>query len=320
MDEYQEVFGVPAETAQDAPAGEGENEREAAGPAPGEGERDQEPAAPGAEEQQDQPAPGVAGAEEGADADQQAGAAERHRQAQLRRQREDAARKTALQESRDKIYADIFTGQVNPFTGKPITSEADYNAWRAEKARRDLQQQRRQTEQQLSQAGLPADALRQIINQEVEHHPAVQQARQATMQAAAQAAKAAQERANAAIQKSLTAIGAEFPDIKSLDDIAKMPTAGRFNELVQKGLGLEDAFYLANRQELDQRRRAASRQAAINAAQSKAHLNAGVAGETADAVDVPADMAESYREMMPGATDAEIRKAYASYLKSIGRK
>ena len=243
-----------------------------------------------------------------------------NRPAQLRRQREDATRKTALQESRDKIYADIFAGQVNPFTGKPITSEADYNAWRAEKARRDLQQQRRQTEQQLSQAGLPADALRQIINQEVEHHPAVQQARQATMQAAAQAAKAAQERANAAIQKSLAAIAAEFPDIKSLDDIAKMPTAGRFNELVQKGLGLEDAFYLANRQELDQRRRAASRQAAINAAQSKAHLNAGVAGETADAVDVPADMAESYREMMPGATDAEIRKAYASYLKSIGKK
>lgn len=42
MDEYQEVFGVPAETAQDVPAGDGENEREDAGPAPGEGERDQE--------------------------------------------------------------------------------------------------------------------------------------------------------------------------------------------------------------------------------------------------------------------------------------
>lgn len=99
------------------------------------------------------------------------------------------------------------------------------------------------------------------------------------------------------------------------------PTAGRFNELVQKGLGLEDAFFLANRQELDQRRRGGpAGQAAINAAQGKRHLNAGVAGETADAVDVPADMAESYREMMPGATDAQIRKAYASYLKSIGKK
>lgn len=86
MDEYQEVFGVPAETAQDAPGGEGENEREDAGPAPGEGERDQEPAAPGAEEQQEEPASGAAGTEDGADADRHSGAEERHRQAQLLRQ------------------------------------------------------------------------------------------------------------------------------------------------------------------------------------------------------------------------------------------
>ena len=319
MDDYQEVFGVPAETAEHpAPAGEGENEREDAAPAPEEGERDQEPAVPGTEEQMEGPASGAADAAEETGAQDQA--EERHRQAQLRRQREEAARQTALQASRDKIYADIFAGQVNPFTGKPITSEADYKAWLTEKNRRDTQQQRAQMERKLSDAGLPADALRQIISQEVEHHPAVQQARQATMQAALQSARAVRQRADAAIRKSLAAIGAEFPEIRTLDDIARMPTAGRFNDLVQKGIGMEDAFYLANRQELDQRRRAASRQAAISAAQSKAHLSAGVAGETADAVDVPADMAESYREMMPGATDAQIRKAYASYLKSIGKK
>lgn len=321
MDEYQEVFGVPAEEAEIAPAGEGENEREDAAPAPEEGERDRDVADPGTEEQETQeeaePAP-EAGTASGAE--NQDDPRERHRQAQLRRQREEAERRSALQASRDKIYADIFAGQVNPFTGKPITSEADYKAWLNEKSRRDTQQQRAQTERKLQDAGLPADDLRQIIRQEVENHPAVMQARQATMQAAAQAARAARERADAAIRKSLTAISAEFPEIKTLDDIAAMPTAGRFNELVQKGLGLEDAFYLANRQELDQRRRAASRQAAISAVRSKSHLNAGVAGEAAEAVDVPADMAESYREMMPGATDAQIRKAYASYLKSIGKK
>lgn len=320
MDEYQEVFGVPAETAQEAPAGEGENEREDAGPAPEEGARDQDPAVPGTEEQLEESPSVPAAPEEKAGEQAQDKAEERHRQAQLRRQREEAARQSALQASRDKIYADIFTGQVNPFTGKPITSEADYKAWLAEKNRRDTQQQRRQMEQKLSDAGLPADALRQIISQEVEHHPAVQQARQATMQAALQSARAVRQRAQEAIGKSIAAISAEFPEIKSLDDIARMPTAGRFNELVQKGIGIEDAFFLANRQELDQRRRAASRQAAINAAQSKRHLSAGVSGETAEAVDVPADMAESYREMMPGATDAQIRKAYASYLKSIGKK
>ena len=90
-------------------------------------------------------------------------------------------------------------------------------------------------------------------------------------------------------------------------------------KLVQQGATLEDAFWLANRQELDQRRRAASRQAAINAAPGKSHLSAGVAREAGEPVEVPADLAESYREMMPGATDGEIRAAYARYLKDIGK-
>ena len=308
MDEYEEVFGT-AEA--EAPPAAGEQAREVAAPAPEAGEKEQEPAVPAAEStQQETPAQET----DGADA-----ARERHLQAQLRRQREEAARREAQQAGRDKIYADIFAGQENPFTGKPITTEAEYLAWKAERDRRSAQQQRMKAQEELSRAGLPADALRQLVSQEVEQHPAVLQARQAAMAAAMERARAVREQAAGAIQKSIQAIGREFPEVKSLDDIARLPTAGRFNELVQKGLNLEDAFYLANRQELDQRRRAASRQAAINAAQGKRHLSAGLTQEAGEAVEVPADMAESYREMMPGATDAEIRTAYAGYLKSIGK-
>ena len=308
MDEYQEVFGVPEEP--EALQEGGENEREAAGPAPEEGENDQGVAAPGTEGQQQEEVPAGREASDGE---------ERHRQAQLRRQREERERQAALQQSRDKIYADIFAGQVNPFTGKAIASEADYLAWKQEKERRDAQQQRTKAEAQLSRAGLPADTLRQLVRQEVESHPAVQQARQVTMTAARERAREVQRQADASIARSIQEIGREFPEIKSLEDIAKMPTAGRFNELVQRGATLEDAFWLANRQELDQRRRAASRQAAINAAQGKSHLSAGVAQKAGEAVEVPADLAESYREMMPGATDGEIRAAYARYLKDIGK-
>lgn len=46
----------------------------------------------------------------------------------------------------------------------------------------------------------------------------------------------------------------------------------------------------------------------------------GLTGRPERPWEVPADMAESYREMMPGATDAEIRTAYARYLKSIGKQ
>lgn len=134
------------------------------------------------------------------------------------------------------------------------------------------------------------------------------------MRSALERARTVREQAGAAIAKSLQAISKEFPEVKTLEDIAKMPTAGRFNELVQRGATLEDAFWLANRQELDRRHRAASRQAAISAAQGKDHLSAGVGREAPETVEVPADLAESYREMMPGATDKEIRAAYARYL------
>lgn len=349
MDEYQEIFGVPEEP-EALPEG-GENEREAAGPAPEEGENDQGVAAPGTEGQKagaersapggNRAAPGVrrtsvreanlesdrihsgqvgeiTGAPDGRSAPG-GEEEERHRQAQLRRQREDRERQEALQQSRDKIYADIFAGQVNPFTGRAIASEADYLAWKQEKERRDAQQQRAKAEERLGRAGLPADTLRQLVRQEVESHPAVQQARQVTMTAARERAREVQRQADASIARSIQEIGKEFPEIKNLEDIAKMPTAGRFNELVQQGATLEDAFWLANRQELDQRRRAASRQAAINAARGKSHLSAGVAREAGEPVEVPADLAESYREMMPGATDGEIRAAYARYLKDIGK-
>lgn len=313
MDEYQEVFGVAPEETEPAA---GENEREGAGPAPEAGENVQGVAAPGTEQvrenTEEEPPEGAPGREEQE-------AAERHRQAQLRRQREEQERRSAQQQSRDKIYADIFSGQVNPFTGRPITSEADYNAWRQEKERRDAQQQRQLSEQRLRDAGLPADTLRDLIRQEVEHHPVVLQARQATMRSALERARTVREQAGAAIAKSLQAISKEFPEVKTLEDIAKMPTAGRFNELVQRGATLEDAFWLANRQELDRRHRAASRQAAIRAAQGKDHLSAGVGREAPETVEVPADLAESYREMMPGATDKEIRAAYARYLKDIGK-
>lgn len=298
MDEYQEVFGTEQEDAPPPP----ESGLEDAGGAPEGEERGREEPAGGAEMEEED-------AEELPDEPEGTNAGVRRQEAQ--------ARQAAEQAGRDKIYADIFAGQINPFTGKPITTEAEYWAWKAERDRRNAVQQRLKAQQELARAGLPADTLRQMVSQEVENHPAVMQARQATMAAAMERAKAVREQAAGAIRKSIQAIGREFPEIQSLEDIAKMPTAGRFNALVQKGLSLEDAFYLANRREMDQRRRAASRQAAINAAQGKRHLSAGLTQEAGDAVEVPSEMAESYREMMPGATDAEIQKAYARYLKEI---
>ena len=174
MDEYQEVFGTEQEDAPPPP----ESGLEDAGGAPEEEDRGREEPAGGAEMEEED-------AEELPDEPEGTDAGVRRQEAQ--------ARQAAEQAGRDKIYADIFAGQVNPFTGKPITTEAEYWAWKAERDRRNAAQQRLKAQQELARAGLPADTLRQMVSQEVENHPAVMQARQATMAAAMERADAMAE-------------------------------------------------------------------------------------------------------------------------------
>jgi len=83
---------------------------------------------------------------------------------------------------------------------------------------------------------------------------------------------------------------------------------------VKKGNNLVDAFKLANYDTLTSSTAAASRQAAINAAQSKQHLSQTTT-RGAGAVSVPADVKEAYRAFNPNATDAEIQQHYNKYVK-----
>ena len=58
----------------------------------------------------------------------------------------------------------------------------------------------------------------------------------------------------------------------------------------------------------------AAAQRTRNAERSKAHLKPTTARGAGD-VPVPDDVMRNYRRMMPGATEAEIRKAYQKYAK-----
>ena len=233
---------------------------------------------------------------------------ERHRQAEARRAREEQERRQAEQRRVDKVYADMFAGQVNPYTGKPITTEAEFRAYEAEKASREQAQQ-------LRQAGIRPETIQSIVDQQL--GPIKEQLMRANMRSAQERARAVNEQAQEAIGAFVKGLSAEWPEIKSMDDIAAMPTAEEFNEYVQMGLPLDKAFYLANRKEIESRKIAAAKTAAIHGAAGKSHLDPLPAGGGSEPVEVPAAMRDAYREMMPNATDAEIRKAYAKYLKDI---
>jgi hypothetical protein len=236
---------------------------------------------------------------------------ERANWAERRRQweaREQQAREQAAQARVDQVYANMFKGQLNPFTGKPIQSEADFKAYEAEKSRREQAEQ-------LQRAGIDPQTIQSMVDQQMA--PMRMQMEQARLNAIAEKAKAANARFEEVMKAELQKIGALDPSIKTLEDIKAMPTAQRFNDLVQKGLNMEDAFYLANRQQIEERKLAAAKAAAQNQMAGKGHLNpmGAVSGKTP--VQVPRGVVDAYRAMMPDATDAEIQKAYEDAMKQM---
>ncbi|MBP3698734.1 MAG: hypothetical protein J6J01_04535 [Oscillospiraceae bacterium] len=249
-------------------------------------------------------------AEEGAGTKNQVQSAEeRHRQAALRRAREKQEWQDKTQQAVDAAYAKLLGGQINPFTGKPITTQAEYEAYEAMKAQQS-------TNNALQKAGIDPLLIQQMVQQEVA--PMKQQMR--AEQAQRYEAQAAEynrrmEEAKEAAAKSIAAL--YDPSIQSFDDILAMPTVGKFNDLLQKGNSFEESFYLANREAIDKRRAAAAYQKGVAAGASRQHLSPAPAASGAEPVIVPADVARSYREVTPGMTDAEIAKEYAAYLKCI---
>lgn len=298
--DYGALFGIDA----------GGNEQEAAEPAQEEttqaqGAEAQEAAEPAGEETQE-PAPGQEPGEGGKERrerqtpEQNAAFAAARRKAEAER---DAAVEKARTDAREEARRTIDeafrnSGLVNPYTKQPITSKAEYDAYR----------QRYDAERKaslLKKSGMSDAEFSAFID----GLPEVQQAK-AAQRAAEQARRAAMEtQAKLRTEEELKEIGKLDPNIRELKDLTAMETYPRFLELVRRGNTLLDAYRLANLDALTSGAAAATRQAAINAVQSKRHM-----GQTKErgsgALRVPEDVRAMYRALNPGATDAEIQAHY----------
>lgn len=297
--DYGALFGIDA----------GGNEQEPAEPAQEEttqaqGAEAQEPAEPAGEETQE-PAPAQEPAEGGEESrgqtpEQNAAFAAVRRKAEAER---DAAVEKARTDAREEARRTIDeafrnSGLVNPYTKQPITSKAEYDAYR----------QRYDAERKaslLKKSGMSDAEFSAFID----GLPEVQQAK-AAQRAAEQARRAAMEtQAKLRTEEELKEIGKLDPNIRELKDLTAMETYPRFLELVRRGNTLLDAYRLANLDALTSGAAAATRQAAINAVQSKQHM-----GQTKErgsgALRVPEDVRAMYRALNPGATDAEIQAHY----------
>lgn len=314
-EQLYEAFGLTP------PQEQGESEQEPAAPAaeenPGEtaeGERAQEIAAPAAEEpQQPEETRDADGGEREDPGKSPMSEQQRRANAARRRQQEQqAAIQAAVQAERDRqaaVLNEVFgkAGLKNTFTGEAITNLDQFQAWNQQFADQKLQQE-------LKAGKLTVESLQQVVSQ----HPAVQQAQQLIEQQQAQQ-RAQQEAADRArIEGELAQIAQLDPTVKSVADILQMPTAAAFRGYVAKGHSFLDAFKLANMESIAAARAEKARQETLNNARGKDHLKAPGNARGGGAAAVPPDQMALFRQMMPGASEAQIQKYYNSYLSRKG--
>lgn len=220
--------------------------------------------------------------------------------AQRRRMEEQQRIAQAVQAARDELYAQQYAGKVNPYTGQPIKNEADYKAY-MQAYNADV----------LKNAGIQQEQFDQIVNSD----PRIIQAQQIVQQQEAIKQQNARMQQAQKLNDSVAAIRKFDKSVKSEQDIIDNPHFAEIAAMYNRGYSLEDAYYLANRAELDQKKQAAARQQAVNQVTGKSHMKATGQNGAGNEIVVPSDVMIAYRRMNPKATEAEIKKHYAKLQK-----
>ena len=286
--EETEIAAPSEETGTTTATAQGEEEQEAAAPAV-EGEEDPE-----------QPQTEVPKQEPKTHRDAQFAAA--RRKAEAERDAAIAQAKEDAQKQVDEFFKN--SGLMNPYTGQPITTRAEYEAYR-ERFEAD------QKAKLMEKAGITQEEFQAFV----QGLPEVRAARQAKAEAEAAARQAREQEAKARVDEQLRQIQAIDPTVKELGDLAKLDTYPKLYDMVKRGYSILDAYRLANYDTLTQRAAEASRKAAITSVQSKQHLKA-TESRGGGAIPVPDSVLEEYRVLNPGATKEEIQKHYQSYMKN----
>lgn len=311
--DYYELYGL------EQPA-EGANEQEAADPAAGGGNDDSLPRSPaatapsseGAESESDNPGTAETGAASNAEGetsetgDQQsagknAAYAAARRKAEAERDKAVAEAQAKAREQAEKAVDDFIAGAgiVNPMTGQPIRTRAEYDAYQAEYSRKQKEQVQKKT-------GMNDAELQNFID----GLPEVREARETKARAeeAQRQARAAEARSRA--EEQVREISRLDPNIRTLEDLTRMDNYEDFYQKVGAGYSLLDAFKLVNFDRLQAAGAAAGRQQAMNAAAGKDHLGRTQA-RGAGATPIPQETLEMFRALNPNASDEEIRAFWA---------
>ena len=210
-----------------------------------------------------------------------------------------AARRKAEEEYNSKLqgindeFKRVFGDIKNPVTGKNIETYQDYlQAVEYQKAE--------SRNKMLQEKGVDPKLIEQIVNET----PAVRQAQQILEENN----KAEAQRR---LESDLKEIGKLAPEITSFEDLEKHESCADVVAYVEKGLSLVDAFKLANYNRLSAKTTEAAKQAAVNQAKSKGHMETTNSISTVDnSKEIPLAELEKWRAFFPDASMQELKEKY----------
>ena len=218
---------------------------------------------------------------------------ENARFARERRQKErDAAIREAVEQERQKAKEEQDAlirgmGLENPYSGKPITSKAEYDEYMAT-------HQQKQHESTLRQMGMDQTEYDQMIA----GLPEVREARKVT-----EAAK--KEAAEKQLRAELAEVAKWNPAIRTVEDLVKDPKYDQIQAYIDRNMTIPEAYQLAYMPEITSGK---ARQQTVNQ-MGKSHMASTVA-RGPGAKDIPMDVLQNFRRYLPDATPEDIIEFY----------
>lgn len=228
------------------------------------------------------------------------------RDAERQRDAAIAAEREASRKAMEDVFASL--GMVNPYTGKPIRSKEEFDAYR-------VSHDEAQKKQFMQTYNMDEEEYNSMLNQ----LPEVRAAREVAERARMAENESKRESAKAHLDEQVREISKLDPEIKTVDDIIKHNSYKEVLKKVKSGYSVLDAYRVVNFERLTKNASAAARQQVMNAHSGKEHLMQTAQRGTGIEM-VPSDVRQMYRDINPEMSDAEIAKEYAKYANQTRKK
>lgn len=205
-------------------------------------------------------------------------------------------------------------GLSNPYTGKGLATMEDLSAY-AEAMR---EEQQKVSVQKMEQAGYSQEEIESVISALVANHPDVRKATESLGRLEKMERDAEDARVKKHIDKEIETIKKYDPAMTSFEAVVQSEHGAGIIDKVKRGYSLSDAFYLENKDTINQRTAEVSKQEAMNAARGKDHLQKSVSHGDGGVV-LSSEELTNYQRLNPDMSVDEIRAWVAKDRKRMNK-